>query len=177
MRFRSPGFIAITVIFLLAEGLLAWAIYGYSRHPGPFGYADAEPRFMHGKFAHVIGPGKSRYAPSQYLFVDVETGKLKKLHDLFTQSSMMFDRDKGKIFTLQVINDQILTCEVNGQQLCTPKCTRAPQCESIKVAIATAQKNENCRALLFVSVAFAIAYYVKFWRPSASKLPQPPRAA
>jgi hypothetical protein len=31
--------------------------------------------------------------------------------------------------------------------------------------------------LLFVSVAFACAYYFKLWRPSASKLPQPPRAA
>jgi len=77
MQFRSPGFIAITIVFLLVESLLAWALYGYSRHPGPFGYAESEPRLMHGKFVHEIGPGKSRYAPSQYLFVDVETGKLK----------------------------------------------------------------------------------------------------
>lgn len=77
MRFTSPGFIAITIVFLLVEALLTWALYGYSRHPGPFGYANTEPRVMHGKFAHVIGPGKSRYAPAQYLFVDVETGKLK----------------------------------------------------------------------------------------------------
>jgi hypothetical protein len=169
MQFRSLGFIAITIVFLLVESLLAWALYGYSRHPGPFGYAESEARLMHGKFAHVIGPGKSRYAPSQYLFVDVETGKLKKLYDLFTRTVMSFDRDKGKIFSLQIINDQILTCELNGQQLCTPKCTSGPQCENIKVAVATAQRNENWWALLIVSLAFAFAYYWKVWRPASNQ--------
>lgn len=169
MQFRRPGFIAITFIFLLTEALLVWAIYGYSRHPGPFGYAESEPRLMHGKFVHEIGPGKSRYAPSQYVFVDVETGKLKKLYDLFTRTAMSFDRDKGKVFSLQIINDQILTCELNGQQLCTPKCTSGPQCESIKVAVATAQRNENWWTLLVVSMAFAFAYYWKVWRPASNQ--------
>lgn len=158
MKFRSPGFIALTIVFLLAEAFLVWALYHYSRHPGPFGYAEAEPLWMHGKLAHVIGPGKSRYAPSQYLFVDVQSGRLKKLHDLFTRDTILFDRDKGKIFTLQVIQDQILTCELNGQQLCAPKCTSGPQCESIKVAVATAQRNENWWAVLVVFIALGAAY-------------------
>ncbi|WP_397452088.1 hypothetical protein [Pseudomonas sp. NA-150] len=164
MRLRKKKFYAVSFLFALAGALIVWQLCLIGRQPGPFGYGEAAIQTMRGKLVYAIVPGRRQIQVAQYLFEDTETGKLKKFYDLFTSDSIRFDRDKGKVFELSVINDQILSCGLDGQQFCFAKCGSAPQCEARMVIFEAAREDQSWWNLLNCLIVLCFLYFWKVWR-------------
>ncbi len=159
IRFRSLSF-----LFVLGVAFLIWHLYIYSREPAPYGYVQAQIQTMHGRLVYMIAPGTRQYSITQYIFEDAQTGKLRKFYDQLTNDSIKFEMDKGKIFNLSVINDQILSCNLNGEWLCSPKCYSAPTCEALRIRIGAARENQSWWNTLSFLIIFSFLYFWKIWR-------------
>ncbi len=164
MQFRKKGFYAMSLLFALGGALLVWQLFLTSRQPGPFGYGEADIQAMHGKLVYAIVPGSRGIPISQYMFEDTETGKLKKFDNLFTSDSIRFDRDKGKVFDLSFIKDQMLSCWLDGQQLCFKLCASASQCEAREVKFAAAMEEQSWWNDLNFLIVLGFLYFWKIWR-------------
>lgn len=175
MSARKIGFDASSILYALGAVLVVYLLYLNDRQPGPFGYADAAIVTMHGKLVHAIEPGPRRSLVAEYMFEETETGRLKKLDALFIDDSIKFSRDKGKIFELSTLKNEILSCSLNGQQLCVARCVSAAACEARVVNLALARQNRTWWDLINCLILLGFFYARRIWK-NRSLHPAPPDA-
>lgn len=154
----------VSLLFAVLGVILVVSLVLTQKTLSPYGYQNAPIESMQAKLVQVIGKGRYArpYTEAQYLFRNVHTGKLVKLHDLFTKTSQL--RVSAQVVELSFIKDQLLECHVDGVAQCSPQCFSASQCEARRIAMRMRERHELGVMLVVWLVGWALVYWWKVWR-------------